>query len=168
MRNRLQCRPGSDTDFPAFSANPSRWPATPPRRFRPLRSAAGRASVDADSGNHGSLRSNAGPIDYGRVRNTTMPVAARYRQPLRGWQRPRLMRKWATERAPASLAAALRRQPGRTQRHSRSGVNRPLRGRFNITPHSAKSAQSLRCASLGGPTSRNRRYVWRPSPSAKP
>jgi len=31
-----------------------------------------------------------------------------------------------------------------TQRHSPSGVNRPLRGRFNITRHSAKLGHSLR------------------------
>jgi hypothetical protein len=64
-----------------------------------------------------------------------------------------------------------------TQRHSPSGVNRPLRARFNITGHSAKPAHSLRCASLGGPAPRcagpwrvrgTRRYVWRPCAPARP
>lgn len=42
--------------------------AIPHCRFHALRSGAGRASMNANSGNRGSLRSNAGPIDYGRVR----------------------------------------------------------------------------------------------------
>ena len=68
---------------------------------------------------------------------------------------------------------AVRQLPA-AQEHSPSGVNRPLRGRFNIRRRSAKSSQPLRCGSLCGYTvvrpsgSWNLRYVLCPFVSAKP
>jgi hypothetical protein len=78
---------------------------------------------------------------------TTCPAAARYCQPhLRtataaldaevGYQA-----RGAAHRLPPRSAVS---QLPATQEHSPCGVNRPLRGRFNIRRHSAKLRQSLR------------------------
>ena len=79
------------------------------------------------------------------------------------------------KRARSSLATALRRHPGRTQLHSRPGVN--VLRTCNITPHSAKLPHSLRCRCVrcGNPALRRALrvrgmapYVLRPGPAAKP
>ena len=98
----------------------------PTSASRPLRGNDALNSSELDSTTTGQpLR---GTSSRERIATATLWIESG-QQGARRW---RLPPRFAVSQLPA------------TQRHSPSGVNRPLRARFNITRHSAKLRQSLR------------------------